>query len=177
MLRSMRWPSVVGKLVTESGAPWPSHPGGTPRPTTRDPSDRCATRESRSTLLAPAMPQACGEEPWPAAGMAAHPGERGLGALGALPPRQRTALAVGHHELVVQDPLISVAPAGQPGRTLCGVVGARVVVAREASGGVRREHPAQPVESVVVGGVDQRLAGTADGGSEERALPGPVADR
>ena len=77
MVTPMRWPPVVGKLVTEIGAPWSSQPGGTPRPTTREPSDRCATRESSSTLLAPAMPQACGDEPWPVAGCRPDPGRAG----------------------------------------------------------------------------------------------------
>src|SRR5580700_6497906 len=48
--------------------PVATHESGTPRPTIRLPSDRCAASESSSTMLALAMPQACGDEPLPASG-------------------------------------------------------------------------------------------------------------
>ena len=68
MVMSIRPPSMVGKLVTARGWLSPSQLFGTPRPTMSAPSDRWATNESRRTLLAPAIPQAWGDEPWPAAG-------------------------------------------------------------------------------------------------------------
>ena len=63
ILRFSLLPPVVGKLVTEMGEPLSSHLVGTPRPTISVPSDIWATRESNKTLLAPAIPQACGEDP------------------------------------------------------------------------------------------------------------------
>ncbi len=62
------FPAVVGKLATEMTCPPRTHESGTPRPITRLPSDRCAASESSSTMLALAMPQACGDEPFPASG-------------------------------------------------------------------------------------------------------------
>src|SRR5579863_9817397 len=61
-------PSVVGKLVTEIDPPPLNHCAGTPRPTIKVPSELCATSESNKTLFAWDIPQAWGEEPWPAAG-------------------------------------------------------------------------------------------------------------
>jgi hypothetical protein len=52
---------------------------GTPRPTIRVPSERCATSESSRTRFALAMPQACGDEPLPASGWVPAQGEPGLG--------------------------------------------------------------------------------------------------
>jgi hypothetical protein len=68
ILRFSLLPEVVGKLVTEMGGPPLNHWAGMPRPTTREPPERCATSESNRTLLAWAIPQAWGEAPWPVAG-------------------------------------------------------------------------------------------------------------
>ena len=140
--------------------------------------DRCATSESSSTLFAPAMPQAWGDEPWPVDGVPPDPGGAGVGGARALPPRQRPALAVGDHEFVVQDPLVSVVarwPARlRPARRCRRSSSSRPGSRRSVSGG---STPAQAAEAVVVGGVDHGEAGPGDRGAEERALPGPVADR
>ena len=70
---------MVGKLASWMAWPLVSQASGTPRPTTRLPSARCAASESSSTMLALAMPQACGEEPLPASGWVPVHGEPGLG--------------------------------------------------------------------------------------------------
>ena len=79
MVSPARRPAVVGKLVTVIGVPWRSHAAGTPRPTTSAPPARTATRESSRTLSAPAMPQACGDEPCPVAGCRPTHGDCGSG--------------------------------------------------------------------------------------------------
>src|ERR1700733_10005592 len=68
ILRPSRLPSRVGKLVTDIVGPAATHWAGTPRPTMSAPSARCATSESSRTLFAWEIPQAWGEDPWPAAG-------------------------------------------------------------------------------------------------------------
>ena len=72
-------PPVVGKLARLMTWPPRTQESGTPRPTTREPSDRWAASESSSTRLALAMPQACGDEPLPASGWVPVQGEPGLG--------------------------------------------------------------------------------------------------
>src|ERR1700735_459337 len=79
MVRLMCWPSVVGKLATLMALPELSHDDGIPRPTTSERSDRCAAIESSSTMLALAMPQACGDEPLPDSGWMPVHGDPGFG--------------------------------------------------------------------------------------------------
>src|ERR1700722_19509846 len=72
----------VAMLRTKDGSWKRTGPlGGPPRPTTSEPFDRCATRESSRTLSAPAMPQACGDEPWPVDGCRPTQRDWGSGAL------------------------------------------------------------------------------------------------
>ena len=87
---------------------------GTPRPMIREPSDRCATSESSSTLLPLAMPQLCGAEPWPPPGWLPTHGEPGSGRARAFPPRRGSALGTVDHELVAEDPLVSVLVPAKP---------------------------------------------------------------
>src|ERR1700750_3267137 len=78
-VRSMCCPFVVGKFLTEIAFPELSHEDGIPRQTTSEPSDFWTTIESSSTMLALAMPQACGEEPLPDSGCVPVHGDPGLG--------------------------------------------------------------------------------------------------
>src|ERR1700730_9559597 len=68
MVISRRLPFVVGKFFSEIDAPVVSHASGIPRPTINEPSAAWATSESSSTLLAFAMPHACGDDPRPRRG-------------------------------------------------------------------------------------------------------------
>jgi hypothetical protein len=79
MVKLIRCPPVVGKLATLIGWPLASQPDGIPRPMIRAPSERCTASESSSTLLALAIPQACGAEPLPLAGCTPVHGEPVLG--------------------------------------------------------------------------------------------------
>src|SRR6201995_886539 len=79
MVRSIWCPSVVGKFLTVIAFPEVSQDDGMPWPTTSDPSDRWATIESSSVMLALAMPQAGGEEPLPDSGWVPVQGDPGFG--------------------------------------------------------------------------------------------------
>ena len=78
-VKLIRRPSVVGKLATLIGWPLVSQLDGIPRPTISVPSERCAASESSSTLLALAIPHACGAEPLPLAGCTPIQGDPLLG--------------------------------------------------------------------------------------------------
>src|ERR1700722_10986048 len=94
----------------------------------------------------------------------------------ALPPRVRSALIVLDHELVAQDPLITVAVASQSPAAVARVVPRRVVVGGVSTESVRGDLSLQTIESVGVGRVDETEARTTQQGSEQLSVPRPLPE-